>query len=97
MTRRGYLEPLDGGARVFVRVTPNASKDEIIGQWCGADIRLAVKVTAPPDKGKANAVVKKLIAKHFGVSKSAVTITAGETGRLKTLVVKSAVVNKAPA
>lgn len=70
-------------------MTPNASKDEIAGEWrgpetlFGADIRLAVKVTAPPEKGKANAALVKLLAKHFGVAKSAVTIVSGETGRLK--------------
>ncbi len=96
VTRRGYLEYTDGGARVFLRVTPNASKNEITGEWrgeetpSGANIRLAVKVTAPPDKGKANAAIVKLLAKHFGVSKSSVTITAGETSRLKTAEIKGA-------
>ena len=90
VTRRGYLEPFDGGARVFLRVTPNASTNEITGEWRGDDVRLAVKVAAPPDKGKANAAVMKLIAKHFGVRKSAVTIIAGEASRLKTVAVEGA-------
>ena len=61
MAREAYLEKFDGGIRVYVRATPNASKDEIVGEWrgedtrAGADVRLAVKVAAPPDKGKANA------------------------------------------
>ena len=94
MARDGYLEKIDGGIRVYVRATPNASKDEIVGEWrgedtrAGADVRLAVKVTAPPDKGKANAAIIKLLAKHFGVAKSAVSIVSGETGRLKVVEVK---------
>ena len=89
MARDGFCEDIDGGVRLYLRVTPNASKDEIVGEWRGEgargapDIRLAVKVTAPPDKGKANAALVKLLAKHFGVAKSAVSIASGETARLK--------------
>ena len=48
---------------------------------------LRVRVSAVPDKGKANAAVVALIAKALGVPKSAVSVTSGETGRLKTLAV----------
>ncbi len=95
LARNGYLEKIDVGVRVYVRATPNASKDEIIGEWrgeetpLGPDVRLAVKVAAPPDKGKANAAIVKLLAKHFGVAKSAVTIVSGETGRLKVVEMRS--------
>lgn len=79
----------DGGVRMFVRVAPGAAKDEIAGLWNGVDgeAHLAVKVTAPPDKGKANAAVVKLIATHLGLPKSSVSIMAGETSRLKTIAV----------
>jgi uncharacterized protein YggU (UPF0235/DUF167 family) len=46
---------------------------------------LRVRVTAVPDKGKANAAVIALLAKALAIPKSAVTLTAGETSRLKTL------------
>lgn len=91
MARNSYSEDIEGGVRVFLRVTPNASKNEVIGEWRGedgrgeSDIRLGVKVTAPPDKGKANAAVIKLLAKQFGVAKAAVSIVSGETARLKTV------------
>lgn len=77
----------DGDVRMFVRVSPSAAKDEIAGLWNGADgeARLAVKVTAPPDRGKANVGVIKLIASHLGLPKSSLSIIAGETSRLKTL------------
>ena len=79
------LQP--GSVRLFTRVTPGAAKDEIVGIWRGvkAEQRLAVKVTAPPDKGKANAAIIKLISKTLGLPKSAVSIMAGETSRLKTV------------
>lgn len=52
--------------------------------------RLRVAVTAPPVDGEANAAVIDVVAKAFGVRRAAVTITHGERGRRKTLVVDGA-------
>lgn len=81
---------MDAGLRLFIRATPGASRDGIAGLWSGADgeARLAVKVAAPPDKGRANAAIVKLLAKRLSIPKSAVMIIAGDTARLKTLEVK---------
>ena len=46
---------------------------------------LRVRVKAVPDRGKANAAVVALVARSLGVPKSAVTLVAGDTARLKTL------------
>ena len=80
----------DGGVLLQVRVTPNASTDICGGCWIGADgdKRLALKVTAPPDKGRANKAVQKLVASALGLPKSAVSLTAGEKDRLKTLLIE---------
>ena len=48
---------------------------------------LRVRVSAVPDKGKANAAVVALLAKGLGVPKSAVSVVSGETSRMKTLAV----------
>lgn len=82
----------ENGARLFVRATPNAGRDEIAGLRLGTDgaARLAVKVAAPPDKGRANAAVVRLLAKRLGVAKSSIAVVAGETARLKTLDIKGA-------
>lgn len=40
-------------------------------------------MTAPPVEGKANELLLKLLAKHFGVSKSQVTIVSGAKARQK--------------
>ncbi len=68
-----------------VRVSPGASRASVGGKWAGpnGDTRLVVRVTAPPEKGKANKAAGEAIAKAFGLPKSAVSITAGETDRLK--------------
>jgi len=77
------------GALLFVRASPGAAKDQIAGLWQGArdERRLAVKVTAAPDKGKANAAIIKLLAKALGVPKSTLSVSAGETARLKTITI----------
>ena len=75
------------GLELFVRATPNASANRIEGietRDDGSEV-LRVRVTAPPDKGKANKSVAALIASAFGLAKSRVAIISGETARLKLL------------
>lgn len=87
-----YFSESDGALRLFLRVTPNASKDAISGLWRGpaGEQRLAVRVAAPPDKGRANKAVLKLLAKALALPKSAVSLTGGEKDRLKTVAVEGA-------
>ena len=77
------------GLSLFVRVTPNAGRDAIEGIALRDDgtATLRVRVSAVPDKGKANAAVIALLAKALGVPKSSITVTSGETSRMKTLAV----------
>jgi uncharacterized protein len=42
-----------------------------------------VKVTAPPEKGKANTAVITLLSKTIGIPKSAFELISGETDRNK--------------
>jgi uncharacterized protein len=73
-TPRGFL--LD------TKVTPKAAKAGIAGIRNGV---LLIKVTAAPEKGKANAAVIALLAKSIGVPKSAFELVSGETDRNKVL------------
>lgn len=50
---------------------------------------MSVRVTAPPDDGKANAAVCRVVADALGVPKSAVAVVRGHTARVKTLEVAS--------
>ena len=70
-----------------LRVTPNAGRDAIEGYETLADGTevLRIRVSAVPDKGKANAAVIALLAKSLRLPKSSITVTAGETARLKTI------------
>lgn len=68
------------GLLLYVKATPKAAKTEVAGIRNGT---LLVKVTAAPEKGKANDAVIALLAKSAGVSKSAFEIVSGETDRHK--------------
>jgi hypothetical protein len=57
-----------------VKVVPRASRNEIVGWLAGA---LKVRVTAPPQDGRANRAVEELLAAALDLKKTAVTIVAG--------------------
>lgn len=75
-----------GGLSLTLKVQPKSSRDAVEGvvETPGGPA-LKVAVRAPPDKGKANAAVVALVAKAFGVPKSNVTVSLGETDRRKVL------------
>ncbi len=63
-----------------VKVKPGSRVDALEAL---ADGSYVARVKAPPVDGKANAAVIELVAEHFGVRKSQVTIKSGASGRLK--------------
>lgn len=59
-----------------------------VGSGAGTALsEVQVRVTAPPDGGKANKAVCKLVAASLGVPKTAVEVTGGTTSRHKRLAV----------
>ncbi len=72
-----------------MRVTPKSSRDAVTGLYAAADgtLSLAVRVAAPPDKGKANRAVIATIAEAAGMPKTSFSIAGGETDRNKVLLV----------
>ena len=74
-----------------MRASPGAKANAVAGLWRGAEgeVRLCVKVTAAPDKGKANAAIVTLLAKALCLPKSALLVAAGETSRLKTIDIRA--------
>jgi len=74
---------------VLLRVQPNSSREGCEGLALLADGRAALKVRvgAPPEGGKANTALIKLLAKAWKLPKSAISIVAGHGQRQKTLLV----------
>lgn len=83
----GWITRLDGRIRFEVRLTPNAGRNEVAGVGEDADGKphLKVRVTAIPEKGKANKALIALLSKSLRVPKGAIAIVAGETSRVKTV------------
>ena len=72
--------------RLRACVIPRSSRSSI---GPVANGRLQVHLHAPPSEGRANKELIQLIAKAFGVPKSAVTIASGAQTRKKTLCIDS--------
>ena len=70
-----------------IKVTPRASRDEIVGMRDGV---LGVRVTAPPVDDAANKAVTKLIAKRAGVPRNRVRIARGGHWRHKRIEIEGA-------
>lgn len=66
--------------RVEVRVIPRAKRNAVETGPAGA---LVVRVTAPPEDGRANDAVREALAEHFGVARSSVVIVRGQASRRK--------------
>jgi len=68
------------GVAFSVYVQPRSSKAAIVG--CH-DNALKIKLTAPPVGGAANKQCILILAKALDLPKSAISITTGQTSRLK--------------
>jgi uncharacterized protein (TIGR00251 family) len=79
------MPPIDAtatGVRLRLHIQPRASATELVGRHGDA---LKLRVAAPPADGAANEAVVRWLAARLGVARSAVTLTAGATGRIKTV------------
>jgi uncharacterized protein YggU (UPF0235/DUF167 family) len=72
---------------IRVRLTPRGGRDALEGVETLSDGQSVMKarVRAAPEKGLANAALEKLVADALGVPKSAVSVAAGGTSRIKTV------------
>lgn len=68
--------------RIYVKVTPRASKNEVIKISEG---EYKVRLTAPPVDGQANNMLLKVLSSHFNIPKSSLQIIGGKSSRKKIL------------
>lgn len=70
-----------GSLTLQVKVLPRSAKSEITEVLPEGTVR--VKLRAVPEKGRANAELRDLLADFFAVPKTGVTILAGDTAQRK--------------
>lgn len=77
----------DGSAMLIrVKAVPGAKRSEIAGVLGeGEQARLKIRVSAPPEDGKANKAICELVAKTIGVKPRDVSVVVGQTNPEKTL------------
>ena len=63
-----------------VHVKPGARRESL--EWIDEDT-LKIRVTAPPEKGKANQSVIEALARELKIAKSTITLHRGATARIK--------------
>jgi uncharacterized protein (TIGR00251 family) len=66
--------------KIRVKVKPQSRIEGVEKQ---EDQTFLVRVNAPPIEGKANSRVVELLAEHFKVSKSKVTLLSGGKSKIK--------------
>ncbi len=78
----GCLKTVAEGVEITVKAVPGASRDRIVGPLGDA---LKIQVSAPPERGRANAAIVELLSKALAVSAKAVSVTRGTTSPRKTI------------
>ena len=75
------IQEVDGGVVFTAKIVPGSNSPTRV---CGLlDGMLKVKVSAAPEKGKANQCLIKFLAKKLDVKKNAVNIIRGQTSPVK--------------
>ncbi|MBC7877682.1 MAG: DUF167 domain-containing protein [Anaerolineales bacterium] len=81
MSRKYVLHDGQRGSALAVRVTPRASRNQIVGVLNDGTIK--VHLAAQPSDGEANVELVEFLAEVLGVPKSRVEIVAGTGSRDK--------------
>ncbi len=85
MALPNYIRETDQGVTLAIRVQPRASRDEIIVDRGGEQLKF--RITAAPVDSAANKVLLKFIAKSLGVPPRTVSLIRGDKNRSKVLLI----------
>jgi uncharacterized protein (TIGR00251 family) len=79
-----WIQTIESGVLINLRVVPRASKDEIAGVHGDA---LKIRLRVPPVEGKANRHLMKLLAASLDIARNSISIVSGEKSRNKRVLV----------
>jgi uncharacterized protein len=69
---------------INIHVIPNTKKEDVFIE----NKQLKIKVSTPPEKGKANKKVVQLLAKRLKIPKNRITIVQGEYSKHKIVTIE---------
>ena len=72
--------------KIFVKAHPNARKNQIIQL---SNNEFEIYTTATPENNKANEAIIQLLAKHFRIGKTKITLTTGGKSKNKVFEVET--------
>ena len=78
------LETRDGRILLRLRVSPKAKQDRIVGEHGGA---LKLQVKDPPEKGRANEGVVRLLSSVLGIAAREIELVSGHASQDKRVAV----------
>jgi len=73
-------EAIEGGVLFTAKIVPGSSRTSVSGVLDGM---LKVKISAAPEKGKANKELTAYLSKQLGLKKGSVRILSGHTSAVK--------------
>lgn len=73
-----------------IKVIPKSPKNEVteIMEDASGEKTIKIRITAPPEKGKANAELIKFLSKELKIPKESISIISGRTEQLKLVKIK---------
>jgi uncharacterized protein (TIGR00251 family) len=74
--------PPDDSSRLRIKAVPASSRNGVAG-WLGDTLK--VRVTAPAERGEANAAIEAVVAEALGVSRASVQVVSGKASPRKVL------------
>jgi uncharacterized protein (TIGR00251 family) len=77
-------DPSGTGVLIAIKAVPGARRDEIVGRLGD---RLKVRVSAPPEGGKANRAIRALLAAELNLREQDVQVVRGQSSPEKTVLV----------
>lgn len=80
-SRQYHLHNGQKGSALAIRVTPRASRNEIVEILNDGTVK--IRLTAPPVEGKANQALVEFLAEVLGLPANRIEVVAGATGRDK--------------
>jgi uncharacterized protein (TIGR00251 family) len=82
------------GVLLRLKVQPRSSRNEIVGTHGDA---IRIRLTAPPVNGAANEALVRFLARKLRLSRRAIRLDQGHTGRTKLITILGAEVHQVTA